>query len=89
MTKTLPFAQAPFLLLNVNEKVIFVIKHHPCRCCFFGHFSVPWMLAQEAPLSSAFVTALTDKNRPFRLECYQINVFALDDPSPQVLSFPA
>ncbi|KAL1265977.1 hypothetical protein QQF64_004004 [Cirrhinus molitorella] len=56
-------------------------------CCFFGHFSVPWTLDQEAPLSSASVTALTDKNRPVRLECYQINVFALVDRSTRACTF--
>lgn len=45
----------------------------------FGHFSVPWTLDQEAPLSSASVTAITDKSRPFRLEGYQKKVFALVD----------
>lgn len=32
---------------------------------------MPWTLDQEAPLSSASVTAITDKSRPFRLEGYQ------------------
>lgn len=49
---------------------------------------MPWTLDQEAPLSSASVTALTDKNRPFRLECYQINVFALVEKSTGACTFP-
>lgn len=54
----------------------------------FGHFSVPWTPDQEAPLSSASVTALTDKNRPFRLECYQTNVFSLAEGSTGACTVP-